>query len=409
MSLAATSCMHFLASVAVRSGRAVSSVVVRTGRAIAAMSGWSATAVSSVATSCMHFLASVAVRSRRAVSSVVVRSGRAIAAASGWSAGAMSSVATSCMHFLASVAARSGRAVSSTAALSRHAAASAARHGARAAWWVAVHSWSGVVTASTRSGHAISSAAERGRRAAASVAIRSRPAISAMALRGGHEAVALRRGVAVSSRALMGYVCTAAALLALRCESWSHAAARAAQAGRVRLASVRQDAPPLTKTTLRDLESEGSFVAAALALAVVSYGALLLLSWRDPVPQMSVAASAPAAILATASPAVTPVSRVTTTSAMARTDDPAAADVRPVRARLSTASLRAVWNRGDTRSLQGALTNLRRQTLALHRCGMKVTAADRAVARCDGSSSATYTIDFRRTANRWVIQQVSSR
>ena len=231
-----------------------------------------------------------------------------------------------------------------------------------------------------------------------------------MAMRGGHEAVALRRGVAVSSRALMGYVCTAAALLALRCESWSYAAARAAQAGRVRLASVRQDAPPLCKDQLRDLESEGSFVAAALALAVVSYGALLLLSWRDPVPQIRWRrAAAPAAILATGSPAVTTVSRVTTTSAMARAEDPAPANVRPVRARLSTASLRAVWNRGDTRSLQGALTNLRRQTLALHRCGMKVTAADRAVARCDGSSSATYTIDFRRTANRWVIQQVSSR
>ena len=232
-----------------------------------------------------------------------------------------------------------------------------------------------------------------------------------MTMRSGHEAVALGRGVAVLSKALMGYTWAVVVLLALRCESWSYAAARTVQAGRTRMASVRQGTPPLLQSELRDLESEGSFVAAALALAVVSYGALLLLSWRDPAPQISVASSAaaPAAFLATGSPAVMPVSRVTATSAMARAEDPAPANVRPVGARLSAASLRAVWNRGDTRSLQGALTNLRRQTLALHRCGMKLTAADQAVARCDGSSSATYTIDFRRTANRWVIQRVSSR
>jgi len=40
---------------------------------------------------------------------------------------------------------------------------------------------------------------------------------------------------------------------------------------------------------------------------------------------------------------------------------------------------------------------------------MQMTGVDEAVARCDGSSRATYTIDFRRTSGRWVIQRVSSR
>jgi hypothetical protein len=123
------------------------------------------------------------------------------------------------------------------------------------------------------------------------------------------------------------------------------------------------------------------------------------------VPQRS--AAAPAAAQATGSPAPAPASTVTTNLALAPVVDQAPATVR--QARLSTASLRAVWNRSDTRSLQRALNHLRSQTLALHRCGMQVTAADRAIARCDGSSHATYTIDFQRFADRWVIQRVSSR
>ena len=140
---------------------------------------------------------------------------------------------------------------------------------------------------------------------------------------------------------------------------------------------------------------------------------LLLISWRDPLPAASVAprgivvdgAAAPEAAMLAASAAPIPTRAI---HAVIADGSPATPDLGRSQPRVSAASLKAMWNRADTRSLQGALTSLRHQTLAFHRCGMKMTGVDQAVARCDGSSRA-YTIDFQRASGRWVIQRVSSR
>jgi ketosteroid isomerase-like protein len=80
-----------------------------------------------------------------------------------------------------------------------------------------------------------------------------------------------------------------------------------------------------------------------------------------------------------------------------------------------------LWQRGDTRSLERAFDTLRRQTLAFHRCGVRITDGDNAVARCEsvatasategtpGSRATTWTIAFRRTAGRWMIANVTMR
>jgi hypothetical protein len=168
---------------------------------------------------------------------------------------------------------------------------------------------------------------------------------------------------------------------------------------------------PARTDEIDEREKEGSLVAAALACAVVAYGALLATSWRDPVPHVTAAAAAtPDAVIeappAEATAAIFPIDTGPVVAA-------AVTDIvdRPERApaRMSTASLRRIWVNGDTRSLERALTYLRQQTLALHRCGMQVTAANRAVARCEGPSRASYTIDFTRTSGRWNIQRVSTR
>jgi hypothetical protein len=112
-----------------------------------------------------------------------------------------------------------------------------------------------------------------------------------------------------------------------------------------------------------------------------------------------------AAVPAVATAAATPLHAVST---------------RPHVRAVNVSTLGTIWRRSDTRSLQQAFTSLRRETLAFHRCGMQVTGANQAVARCDGVANATggdlgagrrvtWTIDFRRTGDRWAIQRVTSR
>jgi len=188
---------------------------------------------------------------------------------------------------------------------------------------------------------------------------------------------------------------------------------RAISAGRTALGGRRVSRRGPTRARW-GLESEGSFVAAALAITVVSYGGLLVMSWKHSEPRVSGPSLARRAAVIEAAPAravALPAEprAITATPAVAPADSPAPDDRPLPRRRMSQATLTAAWNRTDTRSLQGALNNVRQQTLAFHRCGMKMTGTDQAVARCDDSSHVTYTIDFRRTAGRWVIQRVSSR
>jgi len=246
-------------------------------------------------------------------------------------------------------------------------------------------------------------------------------------------AARLRRNAAawrgtVLAGAALGYCLAVVAWLALRCDSLSYRAARLAHRRRLAREMVTAPSPavpvPLASNALpaalhnevEELESEGSLIAAALALTVVGYGVLLLMSWRDPLPRMSAAAAAPPLVMVAGAPAPEPAVLASNTSAGPERAiraiipgvSPATHDLERFQPQVSAASLKAVWNRTDTRSLQGALASLRYQTLAFHRCGMKMTSVDQAVARCDGSSRA-YTIDFRRASDRWMIQRVSSR
>jgi len=85
----------------------------------------------------------------------------------------------------------------------------------------------------------------------------------------------------------------------------------------------------------------------------------------------------------------------------------------------SATTLTAMWQRRDTRSLERAFDMVRRQTLAFHRCGMRVTDDNSAIARCEGVATAVaadgtratraaiWNISFRRTNERWVIVNVT--
>jgi len=177
--------------------------------------------------------------------------------------------------------------------------------------------------------------------------------------------------------------------------------------------------------TALEYQQMNRFTAAVLlALAVAGSGGLLVPSWRRPAersvpPAHTLVAALPSATPAppvlvsaaavepvTRAPESLPAPRVTTIAARRDTFTP------------SPSTVTAMWRRRDTRSLERAFSSLRGQTLAFHRCGMRVTSADRAVARCEGvataaaarsSRRATWTINFRRTAGRWVIANVAMR
>jgi len=265
-------------------------------------------------------------------------------------------------------------------------------------------------------------------------AVRSRRAKSSAASRFRRRAAILSQRARESGRSMAGYAPAVLAWLA-RPRGWlSYGAAQGASAvwrlgvavrrvpaavGRAVLAwrtalGDRRASRREPTGTLNTLESEGSFIAAALAIAVVSYGGLLLVSWKHPDTRVSDASLARRAAVVETGPVravalPTEPQAIPPTPAVTPAGSPALDDQPLPRQRMSQAALTAVWNRSDTRSLQGALNNVRQQTLALHHCGMKMTGTDRAVARCDDSSHVTYTIDFRRTAGHWVIQRVSSR
>jgi hypothetical protein len=150
-------------------------------------------------------------------------------------------------------------------------------------------------------------------------------------------------------------------------------------------------------------------------VAVIGYGGLFAVYWRTPTDARAARATSPpqaesAQIMARLAVPVAGVARTLAT------------DVEPRTTSTPTArTLNALWQGRDTRSLDRAFATLRRETLAFRSCGMRMTDADRAVARCQGSAatlaadgapssrSPVWTIDFQRTGGRWQIARVSMR
>jgi hypothetical protein len=223
----------------------------------------------------------------------------------------------------------------------------------------------------------------------------------------------------------IGYALGLCAFVALRCDSFVHHAERvskeAARAVRARRQAWQKQ--PSAETTTSHLEWEGALVAAALAVVALGYGGLLLTTGREPARTSPVSVGPPA--VAGLSPAIADATHtVAPTPARAAATPTRLGPPTEVRLRspvVTAASLNAILRRTEARSLQHSFDDLRRETLAFHRCGMQMTAADRAMATCDGvvgSAGANgngggrrvrWTIDFQRTGGRWFIQRVAAR
>jgi hypothetical protein len=230
-------------------------------------------------------------------------------------------------------------------------------------------------------------------------------AISGGALASRHTITAIRHGGAIARHN--------ATLLH---RSWASAIQGMADAARTRRRAWR--AQRAEESALRHLESEGSLVAVGLAVVVIGYGVLFVISWRHPATMESTSG------MAAARPVVvdtTNAGATHATVAVVPMPPGPAVDVRPRIRVMSASTLNTIWRRNDTRSLQQAFASLRSETLAFHRCSVKMTAVDRAVAQCDGVAGfvgadsegaaprTTWTLDFRRTGGRWAIQRVRTR
>lgn len=174
--------------------------------------------------------------------------------------------------------------------------------------------------------------------------------------------------------------------------------------------------------------STGTALAIISAVAIGASGALLMIVIAlRPVPQVALAPQPAASFHAALS--IAPVAAREVEPTPRRAAQPPAApaakrtpiagprrEAAPARERgVSADSLRAIWSRTDTRSLQRGLAALRSETLAFHRCEMQRTADDVAVAHCDevrtvaaAARRVAWTIDFRRADEGWVIAGLSS-
>jgi hypothetical protein len=188
---------------------------------------------------------------------------------------------------------------------------------------------------------------------------------------------------------------------------------------------ARAISTPATTTAFMYQESNGFVIAVLLAMTVVGYGSFLMGSWGGPGQAGAVTRMAGierSVVLTAAPPAIITVPSAAPLAATGAYDATpavmATASVAPSRAAFTPTAktVTALWRRRDTRSLDQAFTALRQQTLAFHRCRMRVTETDRAVARCEGVATygqslrpVTWTIDFRRKAGRWLIGGVTAR
>ena len=164
-----------------------------------------------------------------------------------------------------------------------------------------------------------------------------------------------------------------------------------------------------SRTLLDDLEFNGAIVVMSLAVMALAYGGFQREERPAPVAPLSARAveTVPLEAIHPAAVIAAPAALPPAVSPTATTDTDVV--TRPVQPALNAATLNAIWRRQDSRSLQQAFTGLRSQTLAFHRCGMRMTETDRAVATCEGASRAKWTINFRRSAGRWQIDRVSTR
>ena len=243
-----------------------------------------------------------------------------------------------------------------------------------------------------------------------------------------------RAGAAMRDRVLDGS--SALSRSVTRVTHRSKAAATASRHGMLRTSTAlaarawprgaRAIQAPATTTAVMYQESNGFVIAVLLAMTVVGYGSFLMGSWggRGQTGAVTRMAGIERSVVPAAAPpasvAVPGAAPLAVTGALDATPGliMATASVAPSRAAFTPTvkTVTAMWRRRDTRSLDQAFTALRQQTLAFHRCRMRVTETDRAVARCEGVATngeslrpVTWTIDFRRKAGRWLIGGVTAR
>lgn len=230
---------------------------------------------------------------------------------------------------------------------------------------------------------------------------------------------AIAHASAASRRMRAHTVATAHATRRVAAQGWAKAASAAnapAHAWGQMWSRMRAHVkvPTTSRTALEVFEFDGTVIAMSLAVAVLAYGGFqsrsrpaLPVSAAPVAPVAPLTARAAEAVETLAPPIIEPAAVPAVPPAVA-TD--ASVVTRPAaRPALNATTLNAIWRRQDSRSLQQAFTGLRSQTLAFHRCGMRVTDTDRAVATCEGASRAKWTIDFRRSAGRWQIDRVTTR
>jgi hypothetical protein len=167
--------------------------------------------------------------------------------------------------------------------------------------------------------------------------------------------------------------------------------------------------PTSSRTVLEDLEFNGTIVVMSLAVIALAYGGFQRGARPAPLAPLSARAveTVPLEVAPPAPVMAVPPAGLVGVPPAPMTD--AAVVTRPAKPILNASTLNAIWRRQDSRSLQQAFTGLRSQTLAFHRCGMRVTDADLAVATCEGAQRAKWTINFRRSAGRWLIDRVTTR
>jgi hypothetical protein len=123
-------------------------------------------------------------------------------------------------------------------------------------------------------------------------------------------------------------------------------------------------------------------------------------------PVVAAAPLAPARVEAVVRPAV---ARVKPKDDVRRADD---VDARPA---VNPDTVRRIWLKTDTRSLDRALSSVRQATLAFSLCNVQMTATDQAIARCEvartGSDrkASSWTIEFSRADERWRIDGISAK